>query len=128
MTSMTTTSSRGMTALAPQRGEVWSVSFDPSVGGELKKVRPAVVVSVPEVGRLPLRIVVPLTGWDIRYESFIWFVHVLPTPENGLTKESGADAFQVKSLALQRFQSRLGSLTAEQMSDIAAANALCVGY
>ena len=30
---------------APRRGEVWLVSFDPSVGGEIQKTRPAVVLS-----------------------------------------------------------------------------------
>jgi mRNA interferase MazF len=125
---MTTTPNRGMKVLAPQRGEVWLVDFDPSVGEEQRKIRPAVVVSVPEVGRLPLRIVVTSTSWNARYEAFVWFVHVLPTPENGLTKDSGADSFQVKSVSLQRFHSWLGSLTAEQMDDIAAALALCVGY
>jgi mRNA interferase MazF len=29
----------------PQRGEVWWVAFDPSLGGEIQKTRPAVVVS-----------------------------------------------------------------------------------
>jgi mRNA interferase MazF len=69
-----------------------------------------------------------VTTWNTRYEAFVWFVHVPLTGENGLTKDSGAGAFQVKSVALQRFQSRLGSLTTEQMDDIAAAIALCVGY
>jgi mRNA interferase MazF len=30
---------------APQRGEVWRVAFDPSIGGEIRKTRPSVVVS-----------------------------------------------------------------------------------
>ncbi len=29
----------------PRRGEVWWVSFDPSVGGEIQKTRPAIVIS-----------------------------------------------------------------------------------
>jgi len=41
------------------RGEIWEVEFRPAVGAEIRKMRPAVVVNVPEVGRLPLRIVVP---------------------------------------------------------------------
>jgi mRNA interferase MazF len=95
---------------------------------EQTKLRPAVVVSDPNVGRLPLRIVVPLTHWQPRYSTFVWFVFVPIAPENGLSVDSGADAFQVKSLALSRFRDNLGVLTATQMDDIAAAIALCVGY
>ncbi len=49
-----------------------------------------------------------------------------PTPTNGLTKESGADAFQVKSVR-RAFLDRLGELTPGQMDDIANAIAICVG-
>ena len=104
------------------------IRLDPQVAEEIAKVRPAVVVSVPYVGRLPLRIVVPITDWKPHYARFPWFTHLLPTPENGLTKESGADAFQVKSVALRRFQTRLGILTPSQLSEIAAAIALCIGF
>jgi mRNA interferase MazF len=40
------------------------VQFGPSVGAEIRKIRPAVVISLDTVGRLPLRIVVPLTDWQ----------------------------------------------------------------
>ena len=112
----------------PSRGEVWLIRFDPSEGDEQQKIRPAVVVSVPSVGRLQLRIVVPLTDWKPRYDQFPWFIQVVATPHNGLSKDSGADAFQTKSLSLRRFQRKLGTLTADEMYEIAAAIVLCVGY
>ena len=49
------------TAPTPSRGEVWLVDFDPAVGAEIQKVRPALVISVDSVGRLPLRMIVPVT-------------------------------------------------------------------
>lgn len=112
---------------APMRGEVWWVRFDPSMGAEIQKTRTAVVVSVPGVGRLPLRVVVPITEWQARYASYPWMVNLPVSPKNGLSKESGADAFQVKSVSEGRFVNRLGSLTDAQLDDIAAAVALCVG-
>lgn len=112
----------------PTRGEVWMVQFDPSIGDEQQKIRPAVVVSVPSVGRLQLRVVVPLTHWQARYSEFAWFVYVPATQTNGLPKDSGADAFQVKSVSVQRFRRRMGSLTASQMDEIASAIVLCVGF
>jgi mRNA interferase MazF len=82
------------------------------------------VVGVDSVGRLPLKIVVPITDWKPAFANFAWFVHLPATPDNGLSKDPGADTFQVKSVSEARF---LGELTAGQVDDIAAAVAACVG-
>jgi mRNA interferase MazF len=112
---------------APLRGEVWRIRFDPAEGDEIKKVRTAVVISENAIGRLKLKIVVPITEWKPRYANYPWFVHLSPAPSNGLTKESGADAFQVKSVSEARFLGRLGELPPSQLDDIANAIAICVG-
>src|SRR5262245_56557362 len=104
----------------PQRGEVWLIDFDPAVGAEIGKVRPAVVVSLNTVGRLPLRLVVPITDWKPSYQSYSWFVFLPPDTTNGLTKDSGADTFQTKSISLRRFVRAIGQVTAAQLDDIAA--------
>jgi mRNA interferase MazF len=115
------------TVQRPQRGEIWTVRFDPSVGAEMRKLRPAVVANLDAIGRLPLRIVVPLTDWQSSFGMLPWFVPIPVSSANGLTKDSGADAFQVKSLSDRRFVSRVGSITDHQMDEIASAIALCVG-
>jgi mRNA interferase MazF len=107
---------------------VWRVDFDPSTGQEQRKTRPAVVMKVANVGLLHLQIVVPITDWKPYFAKYPWFVHLLPDAINGLTKESGADAFQVRSLSEARFINKLGTLPPLQMQAIAAAIALCVGY
>jgi mRNA interferase MazF len=94
------------------RGEIWEVEFRPAVGAEIQKTRPAVVMNVPEVGRLPLCIVVPVTEWKPAFAQFSWFVQLPPTADNGLIKESGADAFQVKSVSEFRLLRRLGRIHA----------------
>jgi mRNA interferase MazF len=48
------------------RGEVGRIRFDPAEGDEIKKVRTAVAVSENAVGRLRLKIVVPITEWKPR--------------------------------------------------------------
>ena len=111
----------------PVRGEVWRIRFDPAEGDEIKKVSTAVVISENAIGRLRLKIVVPITEWKSRYASFPWFVQLTPTPTNGLTKDSGADAFQVKSVSETRFLDHLGELTPSQLDEIANAIATCVG-
>lgn len=103
------------------------IDFDPAVGAEIQKLRPALVVSVNSVGRLPLRIVVPLTDWKPPYFHFPWFVFIPADSSNGLSKDSGADAFQTKSVSLSRFVRPLGSITNAQLDDVASAIAMCVG-
>ena len=51
----------------PERGDIWLVSFDPTVGSEIRKTRPAVVVSSDAVGRLPVKLVAPVTDWKTHY-------------------------------------------------------------
>src|SRR3954470_16649277 len=115
------------TAPTPARGEIWLIDFDPAVGAEIRKLRPAVVISVNSIGRLPLRLVVPITDWKPQYASYPWFVELPASPTNGLTKDSGADAFQTKSVSLSRFVDRLGEVMPTQLDEIAEAIALCVG-
>src|SRR5260370_17555833 len=95
----------------PVRGEVWRIRFDPAEGEEIKKVGNGVVIREGAVGRLRLKIVVPITEWKPRYANYPWFVILAPAPSNGLSKDSGADAFQVKSVSETRFLDRLGELT-----------------
>lgn len=112
----------------PRRGEVWIVNFDPSVGSEIRKVRPAVVVSSDAVGRLPIKLVVPLTDWKPYYAGNVWHVRLSPHKSNGLTKESAADALQVRSVSVWRFRQRIGRLSATQMEEIATAVAAVVEF
>lgn len=116
-----------VTAAVPKRGEIWLVDFDPAIGAEIRKLRPALVVSVDTIGRLPLRLVVPVTDWKPQYVSYPWFVELPASSGNGLSKDSGADAFQIKSVSLSRFGRPLGAVMAAQRNEIASAVALCVG-
>lgn len=115
------------TTVNPQRGEVWLIRFDPVTGAEIGKTRPAVVVNPASIGRLPLRIVVPVTGWDKKYETIPWLVHLSANGGNGLSKDSAADGFQVKSVSLTRFGKKLGSISRDEIEEISAAIAICVG-
>jgi len=110
------------------RGEVWLVNFEPSVGTEIQKIRPAVVVQEDGLSILERTIVVPITSWKPIFASYVWMVCLQSTEQNGLTKESGADTLQTKSLDISRFQRYIGILRPNDMDDIATAIALCVGY
>ena len=111
----------------PRRGEIWLISFEPQLGAEIRKTRPAVVLSLESVGKLALRIVVPFTDWQDQYAESPWLVRVMPDTRNGLAKLSAADAFQVKSVSLQRFVRRLGLMPADAVDEVVDAVALCIG-
>lgn len=112
----------------PIRGEIWRVDLDPSRGAEMQKMRPAVVINSNNAGRMPLRLIVPLTGWSEVYNNYFWMARIEPTPVSGLTKRSAADAFQTRGASLDRFSNRFGTLSEETLAQIAKALALTVEY
>jgi mRNA interferase MazF len=101
-----------------KRGEVWLVNLDPTVGAEIRKTRPAVLVSSDMVGILPLRVIVPITEWKDRYGMAPWMVRIEPTPANGLAKTSAADCFQIRSISTGRLVRKVGQVAAEEMDRI----------
>jgi mRNA interferase MazF len=109
------------------KGEVWLVNLDPVVGSELRKTRPAVIVSRDSIGVLPVKIIVPLTGWRDEFAKADWLVPIEKDPRNGITKKSAADAVQVRSVSETRLVKRLGALAAEDLQRIGVALELALG-
>jgi mRNA interferase MazF len=93
-----------------KRGEVWEVNLDPTIGAEIQKIRPCIIVSRDALARLPLKIIVPLTEWNEGFLRAPWHVRVKATPENGLSKASSADTYQVRSIYEQRLIRRIGRI------------------
>jgi len=107
-----------------KRGEIWLANLDPTMGAEIKKTRPCVIVNQDYLAKLPLKIVVPLTAWNERFEKAPWHVKLGPSEENGLQKQSSADTFQVRSISEKRLVERLGVLPPPDMEKISQALAL----
>ena len=101
--------------------------FDPAVGDEIRKLRPAVVISVPDVGILKVRLVVPLTDWKPHYNEYIWITAISRSLSNGLSKLSAADVFPCKSASFDRFEQRLGSITLSDLREIVSSVGVCIG-
>jgi mRNA interferase MazF len=51
-----------------KQNEVWLINLDPTIGAEIKKTRPAIIVNDDSLGKLPLKIIVPITDWKDKYE------------------------------------------------------------
>lgn len=121
-------SARGTVPIRPHRGEVWEVDFNPTVGDEIAKIRPAIVVSSDAMGRLAIKTVVPVTTWQDRFANNLWMVRLAPNAGNGLRNVSTADALQIRGVGLERFVRKLGRMSSEVMAEVAAAVAIVVEH
>ena len=100
------------------QGEIWMVSFEPSVGSEIQKQRPAIIVSSDTMSRFGLRTVVPITQWKGYYKDFPWIIQIENSPSNGLNKLSSIECFQVKNFAQERFVKQIGSIDKKLLYEV----------
>ena len=110
-----------------RKGEIWLVNLDPTLGAEIQKTRPAVIVNEDAIGVLPLRVIVPLTTWQDRYVIAAWMVRIEPAKSNGLSKPSAADAFQIRSVAQERLVNCIGRVSEQNLVDILKAIRIVIG-
>ncbi len=91
-----------------KRGEVWLAALDPTVGGEIQKTRPVVVVS-NDVSNAHNSVVsiVPLTSNVSRVLSFDVYI---PIGVGGVTKDSKAKADQIRTIDKSRLIKQYGAL------------------
>lgn len=96
-----------------RRGEIWLVNLDPTIGAEIRKTRPVVVISSDAIGVLPIKLVARVTEWKEYLARNIWHVRIVPDVANGLAKISAVDVLQLRGVDTQRFVRRLGSVAPE---------------
>jgi mRNA interferase MazF len=109
------------------KGEVWFINLHPTIEAEIHKTRPAIIVNEDAIGILPLRVIIPLTDWKVRYQIAPWMVRIDPDTSNGLSKPSAADAFQIRSVSQARFVNRLGRISNAQLLEILKAIQTVIG-
>src|SRR5262245_59292142 len=99
----------------PRRGSVHFIQFDPAVGREIRKTRPAVIISNDHMNELAATILVmPITAGFFPYYHWI----SLHPPEGGLTKPSSIVTEQIRAVDRQRVKRRIGEVTPETMRKI----------
>jgi mRNA interferase MazF len=103
--------------VTPQRGDIYWVNLDPTVGTEIRKKRPAVVVSNDAANRRYHQVtVIPLTSQQTKsVEPFQVFIS---KQDSGLDKDSKALAEQVRTVSKLRLGLRAGRLSPSLMEEI----------
>jgi mRNA interferase MazF len=110
----------------PKRGEVYLVNFDPTVGSELKKTRPALILQNDISHRhSPITIVAAISS---QFEDPLYPTEVpIAAPEGGLETDSVVLLNQIRSIDKQRLIKRLGTLAAETMEQVNLAIQISLG-
>jgi mRNA interferase MazF len=101
-----------------KQSEIWLIDLDPTKGAEIQKKRPAIIVNDDRLGKLPLKVIVPITDWKDRYDIAPWMVKIEPNTTNGLSKTSSADCFQIRSISQERLIKKLGNIDKSTLEEI----------
>lgn len=101
----------------PKRGEVFLVNFDPTLGTEIRKTRPALILQNDISNEYsPITIVAAVTA---RFDETLYPTEVLiHPPEGGLKKDSVVLLNQIRSIDKQRLIKKLGLLEQGTMKKV----------
>ena len=110
-----------------KQGDIWQIELDPAVGAEMRKTRPALIINADALGKLPLKIIAPITDWKEQYAVYPWMVKIIPTEQNGLAKVSALDCFQIRSVSVERLTALVGSAEPEIIGQVQEAVIKVIG-
>jgi len=110
----------------PFRGEVYVVAFDPTLGAEIRKTRPALILQNDIANRSsPITIVAAITS---KFDDELYPTEVLVrAPEGGLDADSVVLLNQIRSVDRRRLMRRVGRLRPETMRLVDRALVLSLG-
>ncbi len=110
----------------PKRSDIYLVNFDPTVGAEIQKTRPALVIQ-NDIGNeySPITIVAAITS---RFDEPPYPTEVIMEPEeSGLPVRSAVVLNQIRSIDRQRLVKRLGRASARTMDRVDQAIQISLG-
>ncbi|MGO9614257.1 MAG: type II toxin-antitoxin system PemK/MazF family toxin [Dissulfurispiraceae bacterium] len=104
-----------------RRGEIWIVNLDQTIGAEIQKCRPCLIVNDDAVGVLPLKIIASISDYKDKFKDVPWMATLMPGHENGLGKKSVIDLFQVRSVDEKSLVEHKGMIGADQLLSVKTA-------
>ena len=114
--------------ITPTRAQIWLADLEPSVGDEVRKARPVLIIGRNGLCPLRLAIICPIRARNRKHDRYDWLIKVTPDASNGLDKVSSIDAFQVRCVSFKRMIRLIGRLDEETVVTVAKAVAVCVGF
>ena len=99
-------------------GDIYTVNLDPTIGDEIRKLRPVVILNGGHEKHLKLAIVAPITQWQPRWDENPFFVSLVPDNHNRLEKKSMVDCFQIRAVSHRRFVNRVGTIAESELARI----------
>src|SRR5437879_2756375 len=98
----------------PKRGDICLVNFDPTLGAEIQKTRPALILQNDIANRhSPITIVAAISS---KFDEPLYPTEVLiAAPEGGLRVDSAALLNQIRSIDKRRLVRRLGAIRPSTM-------------
>lgn len=111
----------------PKRGEIYLVNFDPTLGSEIKKTRPALILQNDTANRWsPITIVAAITS---QFKKPLYPTEVLlQAPEGKLEIDSVVLLNQIRSIDKRRLVKRLGVVKPETMTQVEQAILISFGF
>lgn len=103
--------------LVPLRGEIYLVELDPTVGAEIQKTRPAVIIQNDIYNRYGNITIVAAITSNTSGKNYPTNVFI-PSPEGGLSKDSIIKTNQIRSIDKQRLIKKFGILRPETMNKV----------
>ncbi|NES66124.1 MAG: type II toxin-antitoxin system PemK/MazF family toxin [Okeania sp. SIO2D1] len=86
------------------------------------------IISSDGIGRLPIKLIAPITDWKDYFENDSWHIKIEPNLQNNLTKVSTVDILQIRGIDLQRLVRKIGVCYPEIMNKRSTGIALLVEY
>ncbi|EMQ6222651.1 type II toxin-antitoxin system PemK/MazF family toxin [Campylobacter jejuni] len=100
-------------------GELWIADFEPQVGEEITKKRPALILSNNLFNsNQKLVFVVPLTTWQDKFYKGIWFLKIDKNATNNLNVDSAINCSQIKSFSKDRLIKKIGEVDEKIMKEV----------
>ncbi len=108
-----------------KRGDIFWVNLDPTVGDEVAKTRPCLIIQNDLGNRHSKKtIIAPF----LKVNNYPFVVNVKPTSRNGLDQERGLDLSHIRSVSIQRINTKLGEIEPEYWSEIKQAILVQLGF
>jgi len=109
----------------PQRGEIYLVSLDPTIGAEINKTRPALIISNNINNEVSETVtVIPLTS---NIEKIYPFETLIPASRTGLSMDSKAKCNQIRTIDKKRLVKPIGRISKDKLHEVGQAVIIHLG-